>query len=102
MQQSTLTRYIIYMHRSTQCLPIILSPEGLYAHSFGNIPHADRPILGVRNNKLIFRMENYTGDIVRVPSKGINLPCLGFCWFCIFRKENIQSMVVNGCERKGS
>mmetsp|Transcript_23548 Transcript_23548/g.61973 ORF Transcript_23548/g.61973 Transcript_23548/m.61973 type:complete len:426 (+) Transcript_23548:1907-3184(+) len=57
--------------------PVIFPPEGVNACALRHIPHANRPVLRVRQNELLLRMEHHTRHIVEVASQGVHLPGFG-------------------------
>jgi hypothetical protein len=57
---------------------IALSSEGLDANSLANIPYTDTAILTVGNNQIVLGVEQAATNVVGMPSKSVNFPCLRF------------------------
>eukprot|EP00162_Nutomonas_longa_P014261 comp21894_c0_seq1/m.49668 comp21894_c0_seq1/g.49668 ORF comp21894_c0_seq1/g.49668 comp21894_c0_seq1/m.49668 type:complete len:1021 (+) comp21894_c0_seq1:778-3840(+) len=54
-----------------------VSAEGLGGHAAGNVPDADRLVLGVGENELLLGVEDGARDIVDMAAQTVDFPCLG-------------------------
>jgi len=58
--------------------PIIFPPKRLYRRPLAHIPHPDSLVLRVRNDQLVFRMEQCRRNIVEMSSASIDFPRFRF------------------------
>mmetsp|Transcript_21251 Transcript_21251/g.54262 ORF Transcript_21251/g.54262 Transcript_21251/m.54262 type:complete len:230 (-) Transcript_21251:30-719(-) len=56
---------------------VVLAAEGVDACPPGHVPDADRPVLGVRQDQVLLRVEETARDVVEVAAQRVDFPSLG-------------------------